>query len=149
VLEAGNFESDQETIARESTTLVSNLLRAFMYDLNLVALSMTPDLFVLKPGDYPKASEMLLFGAAHGEYVVNQRHERVKLDPGISALYRFLDGNHSRDELVEILYHALNSRQTDSDSGDEHELRKPPRSEVAADLEGILAWLGTAGLLVA
>ena len=60
-----------------------------------------PDRFVRKVSQRPMASALARYQAQHGPWVVNQLHERVRLDPAGQQLLSLLDGERTGTEIME------------------------------------------------
>lgn len=93
-------EADMEA---EALTLGANILRAYSYSSTLVELHVYLPEFVTTPGSRPMTSPVARWQAGRGIKVTNMRHERVELNDMACLLLGHLDGQHTRDDLLQDL----------------------------------------------
>jgi methyltransferase-like protein len=87
----------------EALTLGANILRAYSYSSTLVELHIYLPEFVTTPGSRPMTSPVARWQAGRGVKVTNMRHERVELNDMACLLLGHLDGQHTRDDLLQEL----------------------------------------------
>jgi methyltransferase-like protein len=88
-------------LSAEARLLAAHLLQGFLR--KLVELHVWAPPFTRTPGDRPRASAWARLQATHGGMVTNRRHELVPLDSGVRRVLTWLDGSHSRADLVDRL----------------------------------------------
>lgn len=138
-----------EPWGRDAQTLVANILKAYSYSMRLVELHLYAPHFVLEAGPLPLASKLARHQVAHGaQKVSNLRHERVRLDHTSQLLLPYLDGDHDRGALLEILVdHAQHGQINLEHEGRPVEDPAEIRQILAQEMELALLWLGRAALL--
>ncbi len=90
----GRIERDRETLGSTILTL---------YARGLCDLHIHPSRFVLECSERPEADAFARFQASQEGPVTNRRHECVNLDTFGLKVLALLDGEHDRDDLLEIL----------------------------------------------
>jgi methyltransferase-like protein/SAM-dependent methyltransferase len=105
-----------ETTAEHATLMAANFLRAYSYSESLVDFHIRPDNFVVEISKMPEASRVARWQLDFMVKVTNMRHQRVELDDFSRQLLRYLDGKHSRAELVTVL--SLDYQEGKIDLGD-------------------------------
>ncbi|MCP5144424.1 MAG: methyltransferase regulatory domain-containing protein [Gammaproteobacteria bacterium] len=90
---------DAQAIAAATETLLIDLLRCF--GSGLLSLHTGPLACTANPGEYPRASALARWHAAHGHAVPTLRHTLMKLDEPHRAFLGWLDGTNSRAMLAE------------------------------------------------
>lgn len=138
------FEPDAERYETDRMTLVSNLLRGYSYNDELVQLRLFNPPAVYTVSEKPKASALSRYQAQQGEdYISNLRHDRVLLNPLHRYLLPYLDGRHTHEMLQALLetLAADGSLQVKKDTEgrsevtDPEELRKVLHEELLATLQ--------------
>ena len=133
--------TDAET---DRAQLATTLLRGFAQDRGLISLSIAAPGFVTVVTPKPAASALARYRASLGKRtVVNLAHQQIALDPLSRSLLPYLDGEHTREQLLEILS-QLHSAGT-QDNG----LPAAAPEDLEADLYSCLAALAGHALLKA
>jgi methyltransferase-like protein len=96
-------ESGREDPAQDAYVLNSNLLRAYSYSSELVALHAYAPRVASGIAEYPVATPVARWQARAGVAVTNQYHEVVDLDPVSRLVLPLLDGSRDRAGLREEL----------------------------------------------
>jgi len=131
-------------VEADRTQLATTLLRGFAQDRGLISLSIAAPGFVTVVTPRPEASGLARYRAALGKRtVVNLAHQQIALDPLSSRLLPFLDGEHTREQLLEIVSELHGA------GAQEHGLPAASRDELEADFYGCLAALAGHALLKA
>jgi SAM-dependent methyltransferase len=126
--------------ARERSELAIRLLNC--YTLGLIELSLTPPRFVREVSEYPRASPYARLRARQDGKAVNMRLEAVQLTPSLRKLIDFLDGEHDRTSLVDIVKSWLDKQPA-------AEQEDAPEELAAAFVDRALEGLARLALLVA
>ena len=131
-------------VEADRTQLATTLLRGFAQDRGLISLSIAAPGFVTVVTPRPEASGLARYRAALGKRtVVNLAHQQIALDPLSSRLLPFLDGEHTREQLLEIVSELHGA------GAQEHGLPAASRDELEADFYACLAALAGHALLKA
>ncbi len=96
-------DTEEESNNQDAQILGASLLQAYGYDDGLVELHTHAPKFILKIGEQPIANSVSRMQAQKGDLITNLRHERVNLDDISYNLLPYLDGQHSREELISVL----------------------------------------------
>jgi len=136
---------------RDRQVLGANLLMAYSYSDKLMELHAYAPPVAAHVGERPVASRLARFQASHhNDRVTNLRHERVSLEEADLYLLRYLDGEHDRRTLVDLLLAGpvaegiLAVQEDGKPVGDPDRVRQL----LAEGLEKKLCWLASAGLLI-
>jgi methyltransferase-like protein/SAM-dependent methyltransferase len=129
--------------------LAANMLRAFSYNPSLVELhSYRPKQMVEVP-ECPLASKVARYDLTREDSVTNLRHERVVLEGLTRFIFPFLDGKHTKEDLMRLV---LDGPVAQGLFTLEEKSKELPVSEqhasLAIELDQSLDWLAHAGLLV-
>jgi methyltransferase-like protein len=134
---------------KESTVLAANLLRAFSYSNNLIMFRRQVPHFTTKISERPMVSPVTRWQSGNAVYVTNVYHERIELEDFSRVVLGYLDGRHSRDDIVEKMiehYKEGGFKVTLKDKGE------APSSQVPRllkkDLEGRLQAIALSALLI-
>lgn len=131
----------------DAQVLAANLLRAFQYSQSLVELHSYPVPLARRAGERPLTSPLVRYLALEDGLVTNLRHERLEPDPLVRFLLPYLDGSHSRDDLLELLLEgpvAQGLLRIEQDGAPAVEIR----DLLATELENCLTWAARAALLL-
>ena len=90
-------------VEQEKLTLAASILQAFSYSDSLVELHAIDLPFTITLSAKPKASALARWAASKGYVVTNYRHERVALDFMMELILTKLDGEHTREDILEWL----------------------------------------------
>jgi methyltransferase-like protein/predicted O-methyltransferase YrrM len=96
-LGAGGLDED------DAAVLSANLLRAYSYTKELASLHVFAPPVAAAAGARPVATPMARWQAERGNYVTNQYHEGVVVDPASRYLLPLLDGTRNHAALLEAL----------------------------------------------
>ncbi|MEL6108188.1 MAG: class I SAM-dependent methyltransferase, partial [Planctomycetota bacterium] len=109
-----------------------------LYAQGLVSLSSTSVACQTQPSACPKVRDLVRRQAEHGDFVTNERHERIPLDSFLAAIVTELDGERDLDAIVE----RISARASAPDGG-------PLQTEdLRAAISAALNQLAQAALLV-
>jgi methyltransferase-like protein len=87
----------------DAAVLAANLIKAYSYSSSLIDLTSQRPKFTLTINERPVASRLARYQAEQGRQVVaNLRQQKVELDQLEHHILRYLDGNHSQADLVEL-----------------------------------------------
>lgn len=90
-------------LAKETRVLAANMLRAYSYNESLVQLHVYAPPFVTQASEKPLASPIARWQAKKFSRVTSLRHERVALDRISRLILAYLDGNHDRQAILDII----------------------------------------------
>jgi len=113
----------------------------------LLAISVHPARFTLRPGPRPVAAPLARLQAEYSDRVTNLDHERVSLNEIQRIVIRRLDGRHDRRALATSVHHALRS-------GEMHVKVDPASRDRLSDhtagqlVEDTLKYFSSAGLMI-
>jgi methyltransferase-like protein/2-polyprenyl-3-methyl-5-hydroxy-6-metoxy-1,4-benzoquinol methylase len=143
------WHGGDDDFERDAQALLANVLQAYSYSARLVELHIRAIDFVLEAGEKPVASQLARLSVRNGAHkVANLRHERVKLDHLGRLLLPFLDGEHDRSSLLEILVAQAASGQINLEQEGRPVVDEADRRAILAqELDLNLRWLGRAALL--
>jgi len=139
---ATQFASDAD-----AQVLAANLLKAFQYSRSLVELHSYHVPLACRAGNRPWTSAAVRYLARGDGLVTNLRHERLETDPLLRFLLPYLDGEHDRDDLLDLLLEgpvAQGLLRVEQDGEPIVEVREL----LAAELENCLDWAARAALLL-
>lgn len=137
-------------IEAEGLTLGANILRAYSYSNSLVELHVYLPNFVTTPGPRPMASPVARWQAGRGVKVTNMRHERVELNDMACLLLSHLDGQHTREDLLEELLALHNKGVLVLSEGRQETENKGSIPELLTQtIDDNLKFFGRAAILVA
>jgi hypothetical protein len=100
---SGGVMPDAATVTRDTLVLGHTLLASYSTSRGLVELSASPPRFVVQVTASPLASPLARLQAGAGSLVTNLRHEKTTLDEFERQLLPYLDGEHDRAALLDIL----------------------------------------------
>lgn len=100
---AGLPSPDSAAATSDIQVLASNLLNGFTHSDQLVAFSVFEPDFVDRVSDRPVASAWSRLQAEFSSTITTLRHGRYQLEPYEQFLIRFLDGQHDRGSLVDVI----------------------------------------------
>jgi hypothetical protein len=131
----------------DAQVLAANLLKAFQYSRSLVELHSYHVPLACRAGNRPRTSAVVRYLARWDGLVTNLRHERLETDPLVRFLLPYLDGEHDRHDLLDLLLEgpvAQGLLRVEQDGEPAVEVREL----LAAELENCLAWAARAALLL-
>lgn len=136
--------------AEDAGILAVNLLQAFTFSLRLIELHTIAAPFVQKAGEFPQASRLARLQSQTHPKVTNLRHERVELDKFSHYIFRFLDGEHSQEDIINLLMEQVEAGNLHFKQ-QEQALNTPEsiRAVLGQQLNSTLNWLAQAALLEA
>jgi len=125
------------------------LLKAFGYSAQLAEFHTHTPHFTLNVNDRPTAGPVARMQAQNSSVITNLWHERVHLKPFQQHLLRYLDGQHNRAALMDILTDLAAKGHITIEQNDQPvEDVQTRRDILAQDLAQHLQWLARAALLV-
>jgi len=136
------FSSDAD-----AQVLAANLLKAFQYSRSLVELHSHHVPLACRAGNRPRTSAVVRYLARGDGLVTNLRHERLETDPLVRFLLPYLDGQHNRDDLLDLLLEGPVARGLLTVEQDGEPIVEV-RELLAVELENCLAWAAGAALLL-
>ncbi len=99
--------------------LLTSLLRVMLINSSSLKISSFPANYEIKVNDKPKISKLVRYQSAIGDWVTNQRHEKITVDSFSRVLLQHLDGENDIRTLVEkMLSHIANGDLKIKTSGD-------------------------------
>jgi methyltransferase-like protein/predicted O-methyltransferase YrrM len=98
---------DTGRATHETLKLAEPLLRC--YAIGLAELSMLPCPFTLEVSATPRATPLARYQARQSNAVTNLRHEVTRLNDLQRQVLQHLDGQHTREAILEALVHAASS----------------------------------------
>jgi len=139
-----------ESIDQHAALLAANLVRAYGYSESLVEFHLHPAEIVTEISEKPEASMLARWQLDYMYRVTNMRHERVEMDDFSRCLLRYLDGNHTRKEMLALLEVDLKEGRFELESSDESEEGTENDSErLANEMDDHLRFFVRAALLIA
>ncbi len=141
---------DGESITEHATLVAANFLRAYSYSESLVGFHIRPPNFVVEISDMPEASMVARWQLNYMVKVTNMRHERVELDDFSRQLLRYLDGKHSREDLIAVLTRDYQQGKFNLEEGESPPAGTSEAGEMLIkDMEKYLKFFARASLLIA
>lgn len=143
-MEPGAIDPDQVSL------LAANVFRAFSYSNGLMEMHVFAPEFVSQLSKKPVANPFIRWQASRGSRVTNPRHERIVLEGTARFAVLRLDGEHTRDDLLQELLHMVESGELGlADEGAAGGGEVALEEALAKELDANLAFLADAALLIA
>jgi methyltransferase-like protein/SAM-dependent methyltransferase len=149
--QGGGAHTTSTDPASDAEVLAASLLKAYGRSTNLVEVHAYSPPFVLDISERPTASALARFQLRSGPRVTNLRHERIVLEGLTQRLLAYLDGEHDRATLLDVvdgLIRETNGVQSESASTDRADQRCPESRNSGGELDTRLLQLTRAALLV-
>jgi methyltransferase-like protein len=153
LIEASSSEvslAEGESIAEHATLVAANFLRAYSYSESLVEFHIRPTNIIVDVSDMPEASMIARWQLDYMLKVTNMRHERVELDDMSRILLSYLDGKHSREDLITLMTRDYQEGKYNLEDDQAPAAGTAEAGEMLArDIEKYLQFFARASLLIA
>lgn len=137
----GGDPNDPKTVAEDTNVVAIGLLNCYMSS-DLIELHGMPIVIQKKPSEKPSALKWARMQAARGASVTNRRHEVLRLNDLDRHLIPLLDGEHTKEQIVDglakvALSGQLNVQKDNITLSDQAEIRAALNSVIDQALQKV------------
>ncbi len=137
----GGDPNDPKTVAEDTNVVAIGLLNCYMSS-DLIELHGMPIVIQKKPSEKPNALKWARLQAARGASVTNRRHEVLRLNDLDRHLIPLLDGEHTKEQIVDglatvALSGQLNVQKDNITLSDQTEIRAALNSVIDQALQKV------------